>query len=91
MSPIELEILYKYLEENIYKGFIRLSKSSAGAPIFFVPKKDRGLRLYIDYRGLNTITVKNYYLLPLIREIIDRVNSTKVFSKINLKDIYYQI
>ena len=49
------------------------SKSLAGAPMLFVPKKDSGLRLYVDYWGLNAITVKNRYLLPLITKIIDRV------------------
>ena len=52
---------------------------------------DRGLRLYVDYRGLNTITIKNRHLLPLITEILDRLSSTKVFLKLDLKDIYYYI
>ena len=54
-------------------------------------KKDGTLRLYINYRGLNKITVKNRYPLPLMGEILDRVNSATVFSKIDLKDTYYRI
>ena len=54
-------------------------------------KKDGSLRLYINYRGLNKVTVKNRYPLPLMGEILDRVNGASVFSKINLKDAYYRI
>ena len=87
----KLAALRDFLEENLAKGFIRESKSPIGTPILFIPKKDRSLRLYIDYRGLNTIIVKNYYLLPLVTEIIDRVTRAQYFSKINLKDIYYRL
>ena len=66
-------------------------KSSARSLILFVLKKDGGLRLYVNYRGLNKITVKNRYPLPLMGEILDRVNGAKVFSKIDLKDAYYRI
>ncbi len=91
LSLAELEVLWEYLQENLKKGFIRLSKSPARAPILFVPKKDGGLRLCVDYCGLNAITKKNRYPLPLIRELIDQINRAIVFSKINLKDAYYQI
>jgi len=60
------------LEENLARGWIKESESLAVAPVIFVPKKDSTLRLYIDYRGLNKITVKNRYPLSLILEIIDR-------------------
>jgi hypothetical protein len=56
-----------------------------------VPKKDGGLRLYVDYRGLNKVTIKNRYLLPLISKILDRLSGAKYFLKIDLKDIYYYI
>jgi hypothetical protein len=65
--------------------------SPAGAPILFSPKKDGGLRLCVDYRGLNAITVKHRYPLPLISELLDRLNGAKVFSKIDSKDAYYRI
>jgi hypothetical protein len=91
LSPKELAALKEFLEENLAKGFIRESKSPAGAPILFVPKKDGGLRLCVDYRGLNSITIKNRYPLPLITEIMDRVTGANYFSKIDLKDAYYRI
>jgi hypothetical protein len=87
----ELVALKEFLEENLAKGFIQESKSLAGAPILFALKKDGSLRLCVDYRGLNVITVKNRYLLPLISEIIDRVQGACYFSKINLKNAYYRL
>jgi hypothetical protein len=71
----------EFLQENVAKGFIRESKSPAGAPILFTPKKDGGLRMCVDYRGLNAITVKNRYPLPLISELIDRVTGATCYSK----------
>ena len=91
LSQTKLAALRDFLEENLAKGFIRESKSPAGAPILFAPKKDSSLRLCVDYRGLNTITVKNRYLLPLVTEIIDRVTGAQYFSKIDLKDAYYRL
>jgi transposase InsO family protein len=91
LSQTELAALREFLEENLAKGFIRESKSPAGAPILFAPKKDGSLRLCVDYRGLNAITVKNRYPLPLITEIMDRVTGAKYFSKIDLKDAYYRL
>lgn len=91
LSQNELRVLREYLEENIKLGRIRYSQSSAGAPILFVPKKDGGLRLCVDYRGLNRVSVKNRYPLPLISEILDRVAGAKYFSKIDVQDAYYRI
>ena len=73
LSARELQILKEYLDENEKAGRIRPSRSSAGAPILFVPKPDGTLRLCVDYRGLNRITIKNRYPLPLISEILDRI------------------
>ena len=64
-------MLKEFLEENLDKGFIRESKSPVGVPILFVLKKDGSLKLYVDYRGLNSIIVKNRYPLLLITKIID--------------------
>jgi Reverse transcriptase (RNA-dependent DNA polymerase) len=91
LSQTELAALKEFLEENLAKGFIRESKSPAGAPILFAHKKDGGLRLCVDYRGLNAITIKNRYPLPLITEIMDRVSGAQYFSKIDLKDAYYRL
>ena len=59
--------------------------------MIFVPKKDRRLRLYVDYRALNRLTKKNRATLPLISEILDRLATTIIFTKLDLKDIYYRI
>ncbi|SYW77577.1 uncharacterized protein UHO2_02385 [Ustilago hordei] len=67
-GPKEMSELRRYLDENLKKGFIRPSKSLARSPVLFVPKKDGGLRLCVDYQGLNEITVKNRAPLPLIEE-----------------------
>ena len=63
----------------------------AGAPIMFVPKKDGGLRLYVDYRGLNKVTIKNRTPLLLISKTLDRLRHSKRFTKLDLKDTYYRL
>ncbi|GBG76277.1 hypothetical protein CBR_g22025 [Chara braunii] len=73
MSPRELEELRKQLDELLEKGWIRPSSSPFGAPVLFVPKKEGELRMCIDYRGLNAITVKNAKPLPRIDDLLDRV------------------
>ncbi|GBG85841.1 hypothetical protein CBR_g40651 [Chara braunii] len=91
MSPRELEELRKQLDELLEKGWIRPSSSPFGAPVLFVPKKEGELRMCIDYRGLNAITVKNVEPLPRIDDLLDRVQGAKYFSKIDLKSGYHQI
>ena len=71
LGPVELETLKTYIETNLANGFIRPSKSPAGAPILFDRKPDRSFRLCVDYRGLNNITIKNRYPLPLIGESLN--------------------
>jgi hypothetical protein len=87
----ELKALQEYLDNNLASGRIQRSKSPAGAPILFIPKKDGTLRLCVDYQGLNKVTVKNQYPLPLISEILDRLAGAKFFSKLDLQDAYYRI
>lgn len=91
LSQTELSELRRYLEDSLQKGWIRRSTSSAGALILFVPKKDDGLRLCVDYRGLNAVTVKNRHPLPLITETLNRLCGVKVFSKLDLKDAYHRL
>lgn len=91
LSQNQLHILKEYLSNGIKKGWIRPSQSPAGAPILFVPKKDGTLRLCVDYRGLNKVTVKNAHPLPLIDETLDRLVGAKVFTKLDLKDGYHHI
>ena len=73
LGPIELEILKTYIKTNLANGFIRPSKFPIGAPIFFDRKPDRSLYFCMDYWGLNNITIKNRYPLPLIGESLDRL------------------
>jgi hypothetical protein len=91
LSATELAILRDYIDTSLAKGWIRPSRSPAGAPIFFVPKKDGSLRLCVDYRGLNAITIKNRYPLPLISETLDRLSGAKVFTQLDLRDAYHRI
>lgn len=91
MSPPELDELKKQLDELSASGFIQPSKSPFGAPVLFVKKKDGSMRLCIDYRALNGITIKNSYPLPRIDELFDRLQGAKIFSKIDLRSGYHQI
>jgi len=88
LNEKELATLRKYLEEMLRKGYIRRSKSSAGYPVFFVPKKNGELRLVIDYRQLNDITLKDRTPLPLITEMKDRLHGMSWFTALDLKGAY---
>ncbi|GBG61258.1 hypothetical protein CBR_g19790 [Chara braunii] len=91
MAPAELDELRRQLKELTEKGWIRPSTSPYGSPVLFVPKKGGTLRMCIDYRGLNAITVKNAEPLPRIDDLLDRVQGCKYYSKIDLKSGYHQI
>ena len=84
MSREELVVLKKFLDENLAKGFIRASSSPAAAPVIFVKKPGGGLRLCVDYRGLNALTTKNRYPLPLIRETLNLLASSTIFTKVDV-------
>ena len=91
LSEPQKEVLREYLERMIGQGKMTPSKSPAGAPILFVPKKNGKLRLCIDYRGLNNITVKNKYPLPLMDPLREQVKGATIFTKFDLRDGYYLI
>ncbi|KAK5832835.1 hypothetical protein PVK06_016638 [Gossypium arboreum] len=91
MAPAELKELKTQLQELLDKGFIRPSTSPWGAPVLFVKKKDGSLRLCIDYRQLNKVTIKNKYPLPRIDDLFDQLKGAAVFSKIDLRSGYYQL
>ena len=91
LSPIELEALRTFLDENIATGQIRPSSSSHGAPVLFVRKKDGSLRLCVDFRGLNKITKKDRYPLPLITDLLDSPSRAKVYSKLDLRHAYHLV
>ena len=91
MAPAELRELKAQLEELLSKGFIRPSISPWGAPVLFVKKKDESLRLCIDYRKLNRVTIRNQYPLPRIDELVDQLQGSRVYSKIDLRSGYHQL
>ena len=91
MAPAELRELKSQLQELLDKGFIRPSTSPWGAPVLFVKKKDGTLRLCIDYRELNKVTIKNKYPLPRIDDLLDQLRGARVFSKIDLRSGYHQL
>ena len=91
MAPVELKELKLQLQELLEKGFIRPSVSPWGASLVFVNNKDGTLRLCVDYRQLNKMTVKNKYLLPRIDDLFDQLKGASVFLKIDLRSRYYQL
>ena len=92
LSELELKALREFLDSALKSSKISPSRSSASALILFVPKpKGRGLRLCVDYRDLNKITIRNRYPLPLMNELRDRVTGTKRFTKLDLMTAYNNI
>ena len=91
MAPLELRELKSQLQGLLDQGFIRPSISPWGAPVLFVRKKDGSLRLCIDYRMLNQVTVRNRYPLPRIDDLFDQLGGASVFSKIDLRLGYHQL
>jgi hypothetical protein len=91
MSRDELQVLRKYLDDNLKKGFIQASSSPTAAPVLFVKKPNGGLRLCVDYRALNALTVKNQYPLPLIRETLLRLSKAKYFTKLDIISAFNRI
>jgi hypothetical protein len=91
MPPKELAELKTQLQELLDKGYIHPSSSPWGCPALFVKKKDGSLRLCVDYRPLNAVTIKNKYPLPRIDVLFDQLAGAKVFSKIDLRSGYHQI
>jgi hypothetical protein len=91
MSPVELKELKIQLQGLLDKAYIHPSISPWGCSVFFVEKKDKELRLCVDYRPLNVVTIKNKYPLPCIDILFDQLAGAQVFSKIDLRSGYHQI
>ena len=91
LAPAERDALSEFVEDNLRKGYIRPSKSPAAAPVFFVKKKDGTLRMVVDYRKLNEITVKNRYPLPLTMELVDALQKARVFTTLDLRWGYHNV
>ena len=91
LNEEKMKALREYLETNEKRGWICASTSPAGAPIHFVNKKDGGLRLCVDYRQLNKITIKDRTPLPLIGESLDQLSTTTIYTKLDIRDAYYNL
>ncbi|GJP84908.1 hypothetical protein CLOP_g14952, partial [Closterium sp. NIES-67] len=91
LTQPELDELRRQLDYLLEKGFDRPSTSLFAAPILFTPKKDGGLRMCIDYRALNRVTIKSRYPIPRADELIDQLRGAKFFSKIDLRGGYHHI
>ncbi|KAM0058195.1 putative nucleotidyltransferase, Ribonuclease H [Helianthus debilis subsp. tardiflorus] len=91
LAPTEMKELRTQLDDLLDKGFIQPSSSPWGAPILFVKKKDGSMRLCIDYRELNKVTIKNRYPLPRIDDLFDQLQGAAYFSKIDLRSGYHQL
>jgi hypothetical protein len=91
MPPNELAELKTQLQDLLEKGFTQLSSSPWGCPAIFIKKKDQTLRMCVDYKPLNEVTINNKYPLPWIDILFDQLTGARVFSKIDLRSGYHQI
>ncbi|MGH3055287.1 MAG: reverse transcriptase family protein, partial [Gaiellaceae bacterium] len=91
LSPVEKSELEAQLKDLLQRGLIRPSTSPFGSPILFVKKKDGSMRMVVDYRQLNKLTVKNRYPLPRIDDLFDRLHGAQFFSSLDLMSGYHQI
>ncbi len=91
LGSIELETLKAYIKNNLASGFIRPFKSPARVPILFDKKPDGSLRLCVDYQGLNNLTIKNRYPLPLVGESLDRLGWARHFTQLDLTNAYHRM
>ena len=91
MAPVELQELRVQLQEPLDKRFIRPSTSPWGAPVLFAKKRGKTLRLCMNYRQLNRVTIKNRYPLPRIDDLLDQLRGVRVYSMIDLRTGYHQL
>ncbi len=91
LSTLHNDELKKQLDQLLANGWIRSSRSPYAAPVLFAPKKDSGWRMCIDYRDLNSVTIKNKHPLPNISDLLDRLGAARWFSKLDLASGYHQV
>src|SRR5271155_2978718 len=91
VSQSELQTLREFIDEHLRIGFIRHSSSPYGAPILFVRKKDGSLRLCVDYRGLNKITKKDRYPLPLVSDLLNTAGKARIYTSLDLRHAYHLV
>ncbi len=90
-SQQKLRVIKKYLNKNLNKKFIRSLKFYTSAPLLLAKKPGERVQVYMDYRGLNNITIKNRYPLPLIQKTLDALYNTKYFTKIDIIATFNQV
>jgi len=91
LSLVELSALWTFIDENLNTGFIHPTASSHAALVLFIKKKDGSLCLCVDFRGLNKITKKDRYPLPLISDLLDSPSHAKIYSKIDIRHAYHLV
>jgi transposase InsO family protein len=91
LSEEEAGLVEQYVKENLQKGFVTPSSFSYASPILFVRKPGGGLRLCVDYRGLNSITKRDAYPLPLIEETVTRIGKAKWFTKLDIRQAFHRL
>jgi hypothetical protein len=91
LSAKELEALWEFLDKQLSVGAIRPSTSPHRAPVLFIPKKDSSLQLCVDFRGLNQITKKDHYPLPLILDLLDAPKKAQIYTKLDLVHAYHLV
>ena len=91
LSELELKVLKSYLAEKMKMGFIRPSTSPYGSPVLFDKKPNGSLRLCVDYRALNRVTIKNRYPIPLMTEIMDRIKGATEFTRLDIRDAFNRL
>ncbi len=91
MSPEELDVVKRYLDFHLAKGFMQASSASYSLPLLFVKKSEERIRFFVDYRRLNAITKKNRYLIPLIEETLAQLKGAKYSTKIDICQAFYRI
>lgn len=91
LSFLKLQTLHKFLDKNLKAGTIYTSNSPCGAPVLFVKQKDSSLHLCVDYHGLNKLTQKDKYSIPLLANLLDASKKAQIYSKIDLKNAYYLV
>jgi hypothetical protein len=91
LSKTELMALRNFLDEHLHTSFVRPSNSPHGAPIIFAKKKDGTLRLCVDFRGLNHLSKKDHYPLPLIADLLNAPSRARIYTKIDLWHAYHLV